>query len=154
MPGELATRRRARRDSILGRRHCSRCSRWRLACIDFSVSSWEDCHKTKPKQLHSKCKLCVRAHTRELEDRRRDPHRGVKAVFTRMTLRDRQEYPLEGGVPLTRYSAADEDYDPTPVPKGCPSCFLSRTDSGGHSEVCLACPDRAGAIARRRGRWS
>lgn len=38
------------------------------------------------------------------------------------------------------WSLADEDYDPRPVPPGCPACW--RKDL---SEVCLGCPDSAAA---------
>jgi hypothetical protein len=159
MATELHARRRARRDSILGRRTCTVCKRWRHACTDFSVSSWEDSERTRPKVLHSKCKLCARAYSREWKRRRcrpatPAPPRGVLDVLSSMSAEDRFSFPLEGGVPLTRYSVADEDFDPTPVPRGCPGCFTTRTDSGSRSEVCINCPDKAEARRLRGGRWA
>jgi hypothetical protein len=133
---------RARRDVICGRRNCGRCTRWYLI-TDFSGTRWADVHKTTPRIFNSWCKACARQRKREQSERRRSHMRPdqlefyeLKAAFARMTLQDRQEYQWDLGLPLSRSSEATEDHDTTPVPQGCPRCFLR--DQG---EICTNCPD-------------
>jgi hypothetical protein len=74
----------------------------------------------------------------------------VEQFLARMTKENRLQFELEGALPFSVMSIAVEDYDPTPVPTGCPSCYL-------HGGVpCESCPDadvKAKArIARKEGR--
>jgi hypothetical protein len=70
----------------------------------------------------------------------------VRAALVAMPADERISYELEQVLPLTEIAGAtDEDLDPTPVPRGCPSCW--RTYSRG--ELCIRCPDPT-AHARRR----
>jgi hypothetical protein len=92
----------------------------------------------KPK---SKPKPRVEEHVdpRILEARR------ASAIIGRMSKEDRHEYNVEGCLPITAgWGLSDEDYDPTPVPKGCPSCYLT----GGLP--CDTCPDKQRAKERMR----
>jgi hypothetical protein len=128
---------------ICGRRNCGRCTRWYLI-TDFSVTRWADVNKTIPRIFNSNCRACHRWRKRVQSERRRqcipaeqlDPQHELKAVFERMGLQSRQEYQWDLGVPLSRSSEATEDHDTTPVPQGCPRCFLR--DRG---EICTNCPD-------------
>lgn len=133
-------RRRRRREIIHGRTNCGHCTRFR-PLIDFSVVKWADYEQTKPDLFNFYCKPCKRQRNRERRPshprpdqlQRTDP--GIHGAFARMSLQDRQEWSWEGGVPLSRWNFADEDYDTTPVPQGCPNCWMR----GGN--VCLTCPD-------------
>jgi hypothetical protein len=59
----------------------------------------------------------------------------VEQFLGRMTKENRLQFHLEGALPFSVMSIAVEDYDPTPVPQGCPSCYL-------HGGVpCERCPD-------------
>lgn len=44
-----------------------------------------------------------------------------------------------GPAPGSRLGWTEEDLDPTPVPRGCPQCWLR---SKGRKEKCHTCPDR------------
>jgi hypothetical protein len=67
-------------------------------------------------------------------------------VIADMSKADRYLYEMEGILPLGDWSVADEDYDLTPVPTGCPSCYLY----GGIE--CIACPDPDVKAHRREAR--
>lgn len=55
-------------------------------------------------------------------------------IFSEMSREDKLEYRLEGCLPMARAFTL-EDLDPTPVPTGCPGCYLH----GGN--ICDRCPD-------------
>jgi hypothetical protein len=60
----------------------------------------------------------------------------TRAVLAAMPADERISYELEQVLPLTMIAGAtDEDLDPTPVPRGCPSCWRT----GGWT--CTLCPD-------------
>lgn len=115
---------------------------------EFSVNRWADLEKTRPRHLSPWCRTCHRAVKRERIERRpshprrrkgeRDPDPLVLSKLDMLNMM------LEGGVPLRVNSIADEDYDPTPVPQGCPRCYLRG------SEVCFRCPDKERARRERR----
>lgn len=108
--------------------------------------TWVDLEKTTPRKLSAACITCARAkdRIRNAERRRRlrgEPCspteiRGATAIIRAMSKEDRHEYHVTGCLPLTlSWGAADEDHDPTPVPQGCPACYMR----GGHP--CDTCPD-------------
>lgn len=67
-------------------------------------------------------------------------------IVSKMTREQRASYHLEGGLPpVALPSISDEDYDPTPVPTGCPGCY--KRDG---SWVCVTCPNAQQANADRR----
>lgn len=61
-----------------------------------------------------------------------------------MTKEQRLSYELDGVQPLAATSIASEDYDPTPVPQGCPRCFMTGSDP------CKTCPDPDVKAKRRK----
>jgi DNA-binding CsgD family transcriptional regulator len=53
------------------------------------------------------------------------------------------QYELEGVLPMADSgvaSLADEDYDPAPVPTGCPGCWRTFDPDGGGPTPCFSCP--------------
>lgn len=134
----------ARQAIVCGRKNCTRCTRWRLL-NEFKVDRWADLEKTRPMWICSSCQSCLRRLDRERYHRRSKPDRCPKdrrfrsrtaaQLISLMSKGDRYEYQLGEGRPLLIGSAASEDHDPTPVPTGCPRCFIS----GGYA--CLTCPD-------------
>lgn len=71
--------------------------------------------------------------------------RTVNRVLGRMSKANRILYEMEGTLPLVE-SIASEDYDLTPVPQGCASCYLH----GGN--VCITCPDSDVKARRKEAR--
>jgi hypothetical protein len=73
----------------------------------------------------------------------------TRAALVAMPGEERISYELEGALPMTLLAgASDEDLDPTPVPRGCPSCWRTGYKRMG-GEICIRCPDPE-AHARRR----
>lgn len=137
---------RRSRQIVCGRMHChGACKRWRHTC-DFKVLEWSDKIKTQPRIFRAQCHTCYRIAERQREANRYACKRESKRIgpeasraseiISGMSKADRWSSYLEGGTPITGgWSFATEDYDPTPVPQGCPSCYLR----GG--EICIKCPD-------------
>jgi hypothetical protein len=89
-----------------------------------------------------------RKRERELAARETAPER-TRAALIAMPKDERISYELEGALPMTLLAgASDEDLDPTPVPRGCPSCWRTGDKHTG-GEICIRCPDPE-AHARRR----
>lgn len=125
--------------------HCKGCERWRHV-VDYGVACWSDTEKTRVRQFRSRCHSCDNAQKREYKLRRRGvcipttsrehEELRLREIFSKMDRADSYSHQLEGGIPLTGgWSLATEDYDPTPVPQGCHSCYLR----GG--APCITCPD-------------
>lgn len=109
---------------------------------------WDYTH-TRPQQLSSLCHKCLRDRKNEQDHARREAAR-LNGTLVAMPREDRFSYQLEGGLPLPTtaggWSLATEDYDPTPVPQGCPSCYLH----GGN--VCTECPDADVKLKKREAK--
>jgi hypothetical protein len=109
------------------------------------------CHKlaTRQKEIERQQRQreqkCAPAEVKEPPRRPFKPV-PVEQVLARMSKEDRWQYELEGALPFSVASIACEDYDPTPVPQGCPSCFLR---GGG---ICVSCPDASVKQRRREAR--
>jgi hypothetical protein len=153
----LATPTRGGRRQVIicGRKHCGVCSRFRHVS-DFAVKDWADVEKTRPRIYYPRCRVCGQRAKKKMRDSRRrveehvDPRiadrRRANAFVRAMPKESRLQYELEGALPFAVASIADEDYDPTPVPQGCPSCYLR----GGIE--CDRCPDPNVKEHRREAR--
>lgn len=83
---------------------------------------------------------------------REERHAGK--LVSALSFEERHEYELEGvtRIVIGGLSIAAEDYDPTPVPEGCPSCW--RGPGALDGGPCQRCPDpeaKARCRLERRG---
>lgn len=121
--------------------HCIRCTCWRHRC-DYKVVRW-DYTRTRPRKLSGLCHTCLRDRDDD-QQRVRDEAARVRGSLCSMSREDRFSFQLEGGIQVSGgWSLATEDYDPTPLPQGCHSCYLT----GG--PPCVTCPDE-GATSKMR----
>jgi hypothetical protein len=71
--------------------------------------------------------------------------RHADQLLQALPFEERHEYELEGIVRIMigGLSIADEDYDPTPAPEGCPSCWRGpgALDGALDGGPCQNCPD-------------
>lgn len=74
----------------------------------------------------------------------------VREIILDMPKEDRVDYEVEGCMPLLETPApfgwVDEDTDATPVPAGCPQCYLT----GTNNECCGSCPSPVSVKEIRR----
>jgi DNA-binding CsgD family transcriptional regulator len=85
--------------------------------------------------------------------------RHADQLLQALPFEERHEYELEGIVRIMigGLSIADEDYDPTPAPEGCPSCWRGpgALDGALDGGPCQNCPDPEAKqrcrLERRRG---
>lgn len=91
--------------------------------------------RPKPAPRPPRSKISARLHLVDL--------RAALAVES-MPRDDVVQYELESVIALSSYGVADEDHDPTPVPRGCPGCW--RRDG---SDPCINCPSPPSEQDRR-----
>jgi hypothetical protein len=96
--------------------------------------------------------IISRRRPTDLTSRREERH--ADHLLHALPFDERHEYELEGvtRIMIGGLSIADEDYDPTPVPEGCPSCW--RGPGALDQSPCQRCPDpeaKARCRLERRG---